>query len=243
MKEKLRSLYALQKLDSELDELHELRGDLPSTVEELSQSHLELQSRIDMLDSFLKHGAVERDRKEKDTFALMEKIETYNAQQLKVKTNKEYDALTKEIDNANETIKSYEVEIEQFAVEAKAKREQREELQAQLTILEEELTEKKAELEEIVKTTAEEEQTLQAKREKVVKFLTEDDLTSYLRIREAKKGRSVVAVKKGSCSGCYNVVPPQLILQIKKNDTLYLCEHCGRILISEELAQDKSPLG
>lgn len=242
LKDKLRLLYALQKIDAELDELHGLRGDLPDTVISLKTKQNDLQNRIADLDNFLKHGAAERTRKEKDSLTLLEKIDRYKAQQLQVRTNKEYDALTKEIDLANSTIQTYEDKIEQFAEEAQGKREQKEELEAQLAILEEELSERQKELDDILASTEKEERAFNLRRDKILKMVSNDDQTAYVRIREAKKGKAVVPVRRGSCSGCYNIVPPQMILQIKKNDRLYLCEHCGRILVSEELSKDTSPL-
>ncbi len=242
MRDKLRSLYALQKIDAQLDELHERRGDLPETVKTLKDKFTELKEKIEDIDSFLKQGAIDRDRKDKESLALLEKIDKYKAQQLQVRTNKEYDKLTSEIDYANSTIQAYEDEVETFAEEAQAKKEQREELNAQLEILGTELEEKETELNEILASTEAEEKILNSKKQKVVKMISEDDMVSYLRIREAKRGKAVVPIKRGSCSGCYNMVPPQLILQIKKDDKLYLCEHCGRILVSEDLALDESPL-
>ncbi len=242
MRNKLRLLYGLQKIDSELDELLDLRGDLPEKVSQLQTKVQTLTSSIAELENFLKQGTVDRDWKEKETFVLLEKIDKYKAQQLKVRTNKEYDALTKEIDTASATIKKYEEEIEAHASLVQEKKDQKEELSAQLEILKEDLHENEKELKEILASTAKEEKGLMTQRGKILHLISADDLQSYTRIREAKKGKTVMPIKRGSCSGCFNIVPPQLILQIKMNDKIYLCEHCGRILISEELSKDNSPL-
>ena len=118
MKNKLRSLYLLQLLDTELDELRELRGDLPEAVNKLEARVQELDDKIEEFENFLKEGAVERQRKEKESLELIEKIEKYKQQQLDVKNNKEYDALTHQIENAESTINKYEEDIEIFADEA-----------------------------------------------------------------------------------------------------------------------------
>ena len=242
MKELLRLLYGLQKIDTALDKVRDLRGDLPEHVEQIMAQINDLNSRITDIDTFLHQGLIDRQRKEKESLELIDKIEKYKAQQLKIRTNKEYDSLTKEIDGANEKIRIYEEEIETFTGQVQDKKEAREELSAQLTIMEAELAEKQTELDEINASTEKEEKMLLARRGKMVGLLTEPDVVSYTRIRDAKKGKAVVPVRRGSCSGCYNVVPPQLILQIKRSDRMYLCEHCGRILISQELSEDETPI-
>lgn len=242
MKELLRLLYGLQKIDTALDKVADLRGDLPENVAQIVAQITDLKSRVAAIDAFLQQGSADRQRKEKETLELIDKIEKYKAQQLKIRTNKEYDSLTKEIDTANEKIRIYEEEIEAFTGQVQEKKEMREELAVQLAIQEEELGEKQKELDEINASTEKEEKMLQSQRGKLVAKIGAEELVVYARIRDAKKGKAVVPVRRGSCSGCYNVVPPQLILQIRRNDRMYLCEHCGRILISPELAEDETPL-
>lgn len=235
MKHKLQSLFLLQLLDTELDELRELRGDLPETVRQLEERVNEFRTKIEECESALRIGAAERVRKEKESLELIDKIEKYKGQQLQVQNNKEYDALTREIDNAESTIMVYEAEIELFTSEAVDIRKKKEDLEAQLTGLAAELDEKITELKEVLTVTAEEEQDFAAQRDEALKSVQTIDFELYTRIRNAK-GKAIAPVRRGSCSGCYNIVPPQLILEVKKNDKLYTCEHCGRILISEELA-------
>lgn len=237
MKNKLQTLYLLQLLDTELDELRELRGDLPDTVRELEEKADNLQKKIDECDSALRVGVQERDRMEKESLDFIGKIEKYKSQQLEVKNNKEYDALTREIEIAESTIIAYEAEIEQFADEAVNSKAKKEILEKELAAMTEEFDEKKIELTEVLAVTAEEENDLAAQREEAMSKILSDDLDLYIRIREAK-GKAVAPVKRGSCSGCYNVVPPQLILEIKKHEQLYICEHCGRILVSEEISKE-----
>lgn len=232
-------MYLLQLLDSELDELREMRGDLPDTVKELQDKVHDMQTKVENCRAALKAGALERERKERETLEFLEKIEKYKSQQLEVTNNKEYDALTHQIDQAQSTIVVYEGEIELFANEAIEIKAKQEDYVAQLSVLSEELEIKQKELEEILAVTAEEERALVTKREEVLTQILTADFELYTRIRNAK-GKAVAPIRRGSCSGCYNVVPPQLILEIKKNDQLYTCEHCGRILVSEELAQETS---
>ena len=239
MKNKLRALYLLQIFDTELDELRDMRGDLPETVRQLERAAQELQDKIDTYDRALSDGADERTRKEKETVEFLAKIERYKGQQLQVKNNKEYDALTREIEIAESTIIAYEQEIEQFAADVVDIKNRKSQDEEQLQLLQTELSEKRVELEEVLAATEEEERELERKRTEALQYVDVSDLEMYQRIRKAK-GKAVTPIRRGSCSGCYNVVPPQLILEIKKNNKFYACEHCGRILISEELAQEAS---
>ena len=237
MKNKLRSLYMLQLLDAELDELRESRGDLPDAVEGLAAHVLELQTRIEESSAALKIGATERSRKEKETLELIAKIDKYKTQQLQVQSNKEYDALTHEIDMAETVIRQYEEDIERFTSEAETIKAKKDAHDEQLVGLAAELAEKQEELKAVLAVTEEEENKLVSKREEALAHILPDDLEVYTRIRNAR-GKAIAPIRRGSCSGCYNIVPPQLILEIKKHNRVYHCEHCGRILISEDLAAE-----
>ncbi|MBE0645579.1 MAG: hypothetical protein IH600_15970 [Bacteroidetes bacterium] len=237
MKSILQSLYLLQLLDTELDDLRELRGDLPETVNAMEQDLAAVEQRIEEIDEALKRSATERSMKEKESLELIAKIEKYKGQQLEVTNNKEYDALTREMESAETTIATNEALIAEWVdknVELKASLEQfttkRDELSKELEI-------KREELKDILETTAEEEIAFVKRREQALSEVLERDMQLYARIRGAK-GKAVAPIRRESCSGCYNVVPPQLILEIKKNDRLFICEHCGRILVSEEIAQE-----
>ncbi|MCB2205897.1 hypothetical protein KQI65_14230 [bacterium] len=239
MKSTLQSLYLLQLLDTELDELRELRGDLPETVNAMEAELKMVEQRIEECDEALKKGAVERSQMEKESLELIAKIDKYKGQQLEVTNNKEYDALTREMETAENTIASHEAEIEQTMQRADELKTSKTEFETRHEELVKELEVKHEELKEILEATNEEEMTLEANREEALKGLLEKDLELYTRIREAK-GKAVAPIRRESCSGCYNVVPPQMILEVKKNDRLFICEHCGRILVSEEIAQETS---
>lgn len=239
MKSTLQSLYLLQLLDTELDELRELRGDLPETVNALEDELKTVAGRIEECDEALKKGAVERSQMEKESLELIAKIDKYKGQQLEVTNNKEYDALTREMESAENTITSHEAQIEQFVERSEELKTSKAEFEARHEELVKDLEVKHAELKEILEATNEEEKTYVAKREEVLTDILPRDFELYTRIRDAK-GKAVSPIRRESCSGCYNVVPPQLILEVKKNDRLFICEHCGRILVSEEIAQETS---
>ena len=237
MKSILQSLYLLQLLDTELDELRDLRGDLPDTVNTMESELALVEGRIEEIEEALKRGATERSMKEKESLELIEKIEQYTGQQLEVTNNREYDALTREMETAETTIATNEVLVQEWIEQNEQLKASKEQFEQKREELVKELEIKREELKEILEATNEEERGFEKRREEAVGEVLERDMALYKRIRAAK-GKAVVPIRRESCSGCYNVVPPQLILEIKKNDRLFTCEHCGRILVSEEIAQE-----
>ncbi len=237
MEDKLRRLYALQKVDTSLDELEELKGDLPTAIANLEEKIQQVENQLKELENTVKQSLIERDRADLDIATLTEKIEKYKAQQFQVKTNREYDALSREMDNAQESIMKLEKEMETLEGKAQVAKEDMEKLKPQLEDLQKELAEKKRELGEVTKANEDEELRLCHEREKIVVRIDKSDLAIYERIRKAKGGKAVVPVRRNACGGCYNAVPPQKVLELRKNNKIYTCEHCGRILVSDEIVK------
>lgn len=235
MESKLRNLYALQYIDSNLDELEEMKGDLPSEIRSLEGRVEGLTAQRAALDQAMKTAFAQRDHADSEIVTLRDKVERYKVQQTKVRTNKEYDALTKEMDTATETISRLEKEMEALENKATLARSEIEVLGEQLQELQKVLDEKNVDLTEITRTTEAEELKFRNDRLKLVSRITKADTATYERIRKAKKGMAIVAVKRGACGGCFNRVPPQKILELKQNSRIYTCEHCGRILVSDEI--------
>ena len=238
MKSKLQSLYLLQILDTELDELRELRGDLPDTVNQMEEQLRFFEQRIEECDAALKKGTLERAMKEQVSLDLIAKIEKYRTQQLDVENYKEFDALTRELVVAEDSIWYYDGEIEAYVDQSEQLKATKAKFEQQRDELLVSLTEKRDELREILATTGQEETRLVKERESALTQLDDDEFILYSRIRGAKNGKAVSPIRRGSCSGCYNIVPPQRILEIKKNDRMFICEHCGRILVSEAIGLD-----
>ncbi len=235
MESKLRNLYSLQYIDSNLDELEEMKGDLPSEIRSLEGRVEGLTAQRAALDQAMKTAFAQRDHADSEIVTLRDKVERYKVQQTKVRTNKEYDALTKEMDTATETISRLEKEMEALENKATLARSEIEVLGEQLQELQKVLDEKNVDLTEITRTTEAEELKFRNDRLKLVSRITKADIATYERIRKAKKGMAIVAVKRGACGGCFNRVPPQKILELKQNSRIYTCEHCGRILVSDEI--------
>lgn len=235
---RLSTLYELQLIDNQLDELEELRGDLPAAVNELKAQIQTLEDQIEGKE-FEKKSSIEK-RKENDDEVdrLKTNLKKFKAQLYQVRNNKEYDALTKEIDHAEEAIKKLEAEtkaledlIEKLKIEIK-------ELEPQIDKLKSELKEKEADLKQIIKSNEKEEIKLRDKREKVAAKIKKPDLNTYMRIRKALGGKAVATVIRSACSGCHNIIPPQRQIEIKSNKRIFSCESCGRILISSDIAEE-----
>ncbi len=236
METKLRQLYALQQIDSNLDELEELKGDLPGRIRELEAQETALKDQLAALENTMRTAFTQRDNADGEIVALREKAEKYKTQQFQVRNNREYDALTREMDSAQDTIVRLEKEMEMLEGKATLARTDIETVRLSLNELDAVLAEKRAALAEVSKTTEEEEGKLRHEREKIVHRVAKPDLAQYERIRKAKKGMAVVPVRRGACGGCFARVPPQKILELRQHSKIYLCEHCGRIIVSDEIA-------
>lgn len=237
MENRLRALYALQLVDLGLDDLQYMKGDLPQTVEDLTANvKLKLALKKD-LEETLKKSLSLRDQIDTEILSLKERIEKYKSQQFQVKTNKQYDALAREADQAEERIAKLQKEMEMLEGKAETAKQDAETLAPQIETMQEELVQKKKELTAVNKEHEDEELKLKHKRDKLATRLTKADQQMYERIRKAKDGKAVVPVQRNSCGGCFNRVPPQKILELRTNTSMLVCERCGRILVSDSIVE------
>jgi predicted nucleic acid-binding Zn-ribbon protein len=235
---RLKVLYQLQTIDDQLDELEELRGDLPNSVRELEEKINSFKDEIKFKEKEQKESLKQRDSNEDEVERLKENQKKFKSQLYQVRNNKEYDALTKEIDHTEEQMKKLETENDGLADISKTLTQEVEEIKLKLEELKKELTEKEADLKEIVKANAKEETKLTSERKKLEGEVKKPDLSAYMRIRKAKRGKAVSTIKRSACSGCHNIVPSQRQLEIRRNNRLFFCEYCGRILVSSEIAEE-----
>ena len=242
MENKLRQLYALQLIDSHLDELQELKGDLPSQIAGLDTRKADLTAKVSDLEQLMRGAFAQRDTTDSEIVSLRDRMEKFKSQQFAVRNNKEYDALTKEMDTATETISRLEKEMETLEGRATLARNDIEQLKVQIAELDKQLEEKHVALAEVSKATEEEELKATHQREKVRAKISNADFEAYQRIRKAKKGKAIVPVKRGACGGCFARVPPQKLLELRQNSKIYACEHCGRILVSDQIVQESTSL-
>lgn len=237
VEDKLKLLYGLQQVDSQLQEVHELKGDLPGIVADLQQKVKAMADKMKELSSLIKKCKIDRDSADVEIIDLQEKVEKYKSQQLHVKSNKQYDALTREIEMAEQRSAKLEKEMEVFEGRMQLAKTDLEAMTAQHAEADAELDDKKKELREINREHEDEELRLQHEREKILVRIDKQDLERYERIRSAKSGKAIVPIKRGACGGCYKSVPPQKVLEIRQNSKLYVCEHCGRIIVSDLIVE------
>jgi len=234
---RLKILYQFQLIDDHLDELEELRGDLPNTVRELEDQINGFKDDISNKEKEQKDSLKKREKNEGEIEKQLENQKKFKAQLYQVRNNKEYDALTKEIDHTDDVVSKLEAENDGLADLSKSLTQQIEEFKPKLFELKEDLKAKRADLKEIVKANEKEEAKLLKERKKIEEEVKKPDLSAYSRIRKAKRGKAVSTIKRSACSGCHNIVPSQRQLEIRRNNRLFYCEYCGRILVSTEIAE------
>tara|TARA_B100001142_G_scaffold254789_1_gene255870 strand:- start:6427 stop:7188 length:762 start_codon:yes stop_codon:yes gene_type:complete len=232
VEDKLRALYQLQCVDSDIDKIRVVRGELPLEIQDLEDEITGFNTRIDKfkeelekLDESLSASRI----KKKDAKALIKK---YDKQLSNIKNNREYESLTKEIE-----FQTLEIELcEKKEKEIKAKKLMKDEIiQSTTDSLKERKKEfkvKNSELDEITKETEKEEKSLIRKSDKSKVLIEERLINAYSRIRNnVRNGLAVVSVDRDACGGCQNIIPPQRQLDIRMHKKVIVCEHCGRILI------------
>lgn len=241
VEEKLRALFELQQVDSKIDKIRTVRGELPLEVRDLEDMVAGLETRINNYTEELKtleDSISEKKNVIKDAQALIKKYET---QQGKVRNNREYDSITKEIEFQNLEIQLAEKRIKEYKANIIAKKAIAEESELELESRQKDLKIKKKELEEIVAET-EKEETALIKKSKNSEAVIEDRLlNAYKRIRaNVMNGLGVVTVERDACGGCFNKIPPQRQLDIRTHKKIIVCEHCGRILVDAEILTGKA---
>ena len=237
VEEKLKSLYQLQVIFSEIDRIKTLRGELPLEVQDLEDEVAGLRTRIGNISGSIEEIKAEEAKRRNKIEEAKAMIEKYTEDQNNVRNNREYDLLAKEIEFQTLEVEFCEKKLRQYAGDLKAKNE---EIDRTNALLEERLAaleDKRNELEEIVSETKEEEEKLRD-RAKVLEATIEPRLLqSFKRIRKnTRNGLGVVYVQRDACGGCFNKIPPQRQLDIKMRKKIIVCEYCGRIMIDPELA-------
>ena len=237
VEEKLKSLYQLQVIFSEIDRIKTLRGELPLEVQDLEDEVAGLRTRIGNISGSIEEIKGEEAKRRTKIEEAKAMIEKYTEDQNNVRNNREYDLLAKEIEFQTLEVEFCEKKLRQYASDLKAKNEEVERTNALLEERLAALEDKRNELEEIVAETKEEEEKLRD-RAKVLEGTIEPRLLqSFKRIRKnTRNGLGVVYVQRDACGGCFNKIPPQRQLDVKMRKKIIVCEYCGRILIDPELA-------
>lgn len=239
VEDKLRSLYTLQLIDSSIDKIKTVRGELPMEVQDLEDEIEGLSTRKAKIEEEI--AELEKSISEKKHTIEESKaaIKKYEAQQGKVRNNREFDALSKEIEFQQLEIELSEKRIKEFKAKIDAKKDLLTDSAANLKDKEEVLKIKKKELDDIIAETQKEEELLIKQSEKESKKIDDRLLQAYLRIRSgAKNGLAVVPVERGASGGSFISIPPQRQLDIAARKKIIVDEHSGRILVDKDLADE-----
>ena len=240
VEDKLKALHQLQVIDSEIDKIRTIRGELPLEVQDLEDFIHGLETRMNKFNE---------DISEKEEFISGRKyaideskalIKKYTKQLDSIKNNREYDSLNKEIEFQNLEIELAEKKIRDAQAKIEFHTESKTTTQETINERNEILKEKRKELETIIASTEKEEKRLLKKSDEAEKIVDERLLTSYKRIRgAARNGLAVVSVERDACGGCFSKIPPQRQLDIKAHKKVIICEHCGRILVDANIFSEE----
>lgn len=237
VEQKLKNLYQLQTMLSEIDRIKILRGELPLEVQDLEDEIEGLTHRMEKYSEDVETRKADIAAKKAKINEAQAAIDRYREQLNDVKNNREYDMLTKEIEYQslevelqNKRIGEAQKGIDERKAEIEAARQQMEERRADLDM-------KKSELDEIVSETKAEEEKLREKAKNLEQSIEPRLLAAFKRIRKnSRNGLGIVYVQRDACGGCFNKIPPQRQLDIRMRKKIIVCEYCGRIMIDPELA-------
>ncbi len=237
VEEKLKTLYDLQTILSEIDRIKTLRGELPLEVKDLEDEIARLETRIANFQADIEALKADVATKKVEIQNAQALIEKYTEQQNNVRNSREFDFLSKEIEFQKLEIQLCEKRINEFTFAQEAKANEVKAAQEALQDQQHILNEKKSELDEIVSETKQDEEKLREKAKKLENKVEPRLLAAFKRIRKnARNGLAVVYIQRNSCGGCFNRIPPQRQLDIKMRKKIIVCEYCGRIMIDPELA-------
>ena len=239
MQEKIIALYELQKIDSRIDEINKVKGELPLEVQDLDDELAGLRSRIEHINAEIDelNTLTKQRKREVDQAKIL--IANYKEQQNNVRNNREFDAISKEIEYQELEIELADKRLKEYAAGVKAKKAQLEEAEAVVEERTKDLEAKKAELESIEAETAAQVEDFARQADAAKARIDERLLAAYDRIRgNVRNGLAVVTVKRDACGGCFNRIPPQRQVDIRQGKKIIICEYCGRILVADPEAAE-----
>lgn len=240
MAKKLELLYKLQQIDTKIDNIHLLRGELPLEVQDLEDEIMGINTKISNLQQDIKDKEREITNQKHSIQETKAEIKKYEQQRNNVKNNREFDSLTKEIEYKDLECRHSEKIINDTTKLLVTLKEKLEEYKKELAIREDDLKAKNNELENIVKETEKEEKELVAQAEKCQKQIDPRMLAAYEKVRGNSRNKlAVVTVVRDACGGCFNKITPQRALDIEESKRIIVCEYCGRILVSSKFEETK----
>jgi len=240
VEDQLKALYQLQIIDTKVDKIRIIRGELPLEIEDLEDLVAGLNSRLEKLESELE-SINENITANKNTISLStDAIEKYEDQLKNIKNNREFTSLTKEVEYQKLEVQISEKKQIQNEANVLHKTEIINACKEQINERETELNLKSAELDEIIAETDKEEKSLLKDSTKAEKIIEDRLLIGYKRIRsKVKNGLAVVSVERSACGGCFSQIPPQRRLDIQLHKKVTVCEHCGRIMVDGNILEEQ----
>ncbi|WP_418992125.1 zinc ribbon domain-containing protein [Alistipes sp.] len=239
MQEKILALYELQKINSRIDEINKVKGELPLEVQDLEDEMTGLRTRIEHINAEIEelNTLTKQRKREVDQARIL--IGNYKEQQNNVRNNREFDAITKEIEYQELEIELAEKRLKEYSAGVKAKKLQLEEAEAVTAGRAADLEAKKAELAGIEAETAPQVARFEEEAVRVREKIDQRLLAAYERIRNnVRNGLAVVTVKRDACGGCFNRIPPQRQVDIRQGKKIIVCEYCGRILVADPESEE-----
>ncbi len=237
VEEKLKSLYQLQTILTEIDKIKILRGELPLEVKDLEDEIVGLGTRIENISNDIKSIRENILSNKEEMEQAQRNIEKYTEDQNNVRNNREFDLLNKEIEYNKLVIEHDEKKINDARRDERQKSDELERAKTQLDERQKDLELKRSELDEIVTETKAEEEKLREQARNLELNIESRLLTSFKRIRKnSRNGLGIVYVERDACAGCFSKIPPQRQMDIRMRKKIIVCENCGRIMIDPELA-------
>jgi len=236
VEDKLKALYNLKKVDEEIRRIEILRGELPLDIEDLEDEIEGMKTREDRFKTEIHSFENQITQKKSDVVEAQAKIKKYEAQQMKVRNNREFDSLSKEIEFQELEIELAKKRISQFTEEIQARQVSIDKVSETLADRMEALEMKKNELKEIISETKEQEEELLRESAALEVKIDARLLNAYKRLKDnIVNNLSIVKIERGACGGCFNKIPPQRLLDIATRRRVIVCEYCGRILVDENI--------
>ena len=227
------NLVELQDIDSQLDDLNGLLGDLPKMVEELNQQESRLIFKLEEDKTRLKEINLSLNKSETANFETQEKINKLTDQLFLVTNNKQYDALTNEIDHLKEQKDENDSYIISFMDEKEILEKSMSENETLLEDLKSDLDIRRKKLETALSETSEEKAALEKSREKQISKIDSSTIQIYTKVISARSGIAVVSLSGDACGGCGAALPIQMASEIRAAHT-HRCDNCGRFVYGKK---------
>lgn len=235
IKDELLLMFELSKIDQELAEIDETKGDLPETIEKQKLKIETLNSKREVLETSIKDLLKEQTKLLDSNKKSEAKVTKYDEQKYSAKSNKEYDIIMKTIDSNLVSIETNEKRINEIEIEVEKLQTSKQDLNSELSEIGKDLEDNVKALNEVNEEYLDEEREFTKKRKELFSKLGASFQKSYEKLNKHRKGEAIAIVRNGNCMGCFNSIPPQTVLEIKASTKIYNCQSCGRILIDESL--------